>query len=210
VLLNDGIYYLMDGNRYLTNTNVGGSGGTPVFREAEEPKSAHEWKITVDKNGKNCYKIVSNADNRYINEYGVFGTNQYYSDWNTYLLTLVGDKWSLMWTQSAAKNGAQYIVIEGNRLEAKNVALAESYTLKIVAKETDTSVKDMNAIVLQYNGKNVTASEGTESIAVYSIDGRKVKESNGNAVATAELAKGVYIAVATGKNCNASLQFIIE
>ena len=134
------IYYIMDGNKYLTNNNVGGSGGTPTFKQNDSPSVAEEWKIAVDANGKKCYKITSKADGRYLNEYGVFGTNQYYSDWNTYLITRMGDGFSLQWTQSAAKNGVQYIVVSGDRLEAKNVDRKESYTVNIIKKSDATSV----------------------------------------------------------------------
>lgn len=191
----DEVYYIMNGDKYLTNSNVKGSGGTPTFKTVAAPKAAQEWKIAVDASGKNCYKITSNADGRYLNEYGVFGTNQYYSDWNTYLLTLMGDMWSLGWTQSAAKNGVQYIVVSGDRLEAKNVARTESYTVKIVRKGDDTAVEDItqgeDGIVIA-NG-TITAANSVTGIAVYYADGKLLKKSNGNIITTTGIAKGIYI-----------------
>jgi hypothetical protein len=130
----------MDGNKYLTNNNVGGSGGTPTFKQNDAPSTAQEWKISIDANGKKCYKITSKADGRYLNEYGVFGTNAYYSDWNTYLITRMGDSYSLRWTQSAAKNGAKYIVVSGDKLEAKDVDQKDSYTVNIIRKGDATSI----------------------------------------------------------------------
>ena len=137
-------YYIMDGSKYLTNNNVNGSGGTPTFKQSSAPTTAQEWKISTDASGKNCYKITSKADGRYLNEYGVFGTNQYYSDWNTYLITRMGDTYSLQWTQSAAKNGAQYIVVSGDRLEAKNISQKESYTVSIIRKGNATNIDATN------------------------------------------------------------------
>ena len=194
----DETYYIIDGNRYLTNTNVNGSGGTPAFKEIAEPTEAQEWKITPDAGGSNCYKITSNADGRYINEYGVFGTNQYYADWNTYLLTLMDDKWSIQWTQSAAKNGAQYIVVSGDRLEAKAVARSESYTVSIVKKGDNTSIGKVNdnATGFGFTGDRIVCDREVKSITLLTPDGREVKSGNGNTLYVKGMAKGVYIVVA--------------
>lgn len=210
MISDDEVYYIMDGNRYLTNNNVKGSGGTPTFKEVAEPKAAQEWKITVDASGKNCYKVTSNADGRYLNEYGVFGTNQYYSDWNSYLLTVMGDMWSLLWTQSAAKNGAQYIVVSGDRLEAKNIARSESYTVKIVGKNGASGI---NGITDKCKGISVsdgkiTAPDDTRFIVIYSIDGKEIKRSNGNTIGTAGIAEGMYLIV-TGDESNTHRQKVI-
>ena len=206
------VYYIMDGNRYLTNTNIKGSGGTPAFKEIAEPTTAQEWKIATDASGNNCYKITSNADGRYINEYGVFGTNQYYADWNTYLPLLMKDMWSLQWTQSAAKNGTQYIVVSGDRLEAKSIAQGESYTVKIVRKGDDTAIEGIG-------GENdgitiaegiITAANNTRNIAVYSGDGKLVKKCDGNAIVVTGIARGVYIAVTDNGSERKQYKFIIR
>ena len=192
----DEVYYIIDGNRYLTNTNVKGSGGTPTFKEVEEPAAAQEWEIAPDAKGNNCYKITSNADSRYVNEYGVFGTNQYYADWNTYLLTKMGDKWSIQWTQSAAKNGVSYIVVSGDRLESKGVARSESYTVKIVRKGDDTSIENTVSIDFEITGDRITCDADVKSITLFTADGREIKSGNGNILAVKDVAKGVYIVVA--------------
>jgi hypothetical protein len=211
IISDDEVYYIMDGNRYLTNNNVKGSGGTPTFKEIEEPATAQEWKIIADASGQNCYKITSNADGRYLNEYGVFGTNQYYGDWNTYLLTLMGDKWSLMWTQSAAKKGAQFLVVTGDRMEAKSIARSESYTVSIVRKGDETSIGSIeeNRRITISDGR-IAAPEGTQSIEIYSADGRLLKRSIGNVISAADLQKGVYIAVAITCNGAESYKIAIE
>ena len=192
----DEVYYIMDGNRYLTNTNIKGSGGTPTFKEVAEPGEAQEWKIAPDAGGSNCYKITSNSDGRYINEYGVFGTNQYYADWNTYLLTKMGDKWSIQWTQSAAKNGTSYIVVSGDRLEAKNVARNESYTVTIRRKGDDTSIENTISVDFEITDDRITCDADVKSITLFTADGREIKSGNGNILAVKDVAKGVYIVVA--------------
>ena len=201
----DEVYYITDGKRYLTNNNAGGSGGTPTFKEVDELASAQEWKIAPDANGGNCYKITSNADGRYLNEYGVFGTNQYYADWNTYLLTQMGNKWSIQWTQSAAKNGASYIVVSGDRLEAKGVARSESYTVNIIRKGDETSIGNISSDSkgIEINDGNVICDKETTSVAIYTPDGKLLKAQDGNTIHVKGLEKGLYIVIAGG-NANSN------
>ncbi|MBR5455526.1 MAG: beta-N-acetylglucosaminidase domain-containing protein [Bacteroidaceae bacterium] len=207
----DEVYYITDGKRYLTNNNVNGSGGTPTFKEVDEPATAQEWKIIADASGQNCYKITSNADGRYLNEYGVFGTNQYYSDWNTYLLTLMSDKWSIQWTQSAVKNGVKYLVVSGDRLEAKDIARSESYTVSLIDKNAITGIMNTEPDTdIAVSGGCIVAGNGTESIDIYSTDGRLLKACKGERIAVSDLAAGIYIAVATKHNNTRTYKFVIE
>jgi hypothetical protein len=201
----------MNGEKYLTNSNVNGNGGTPTFKEIAEPSVAQEWKFTIDSNGEDCYKITSNADGRYMNEYGVFGTNAYYSDWNTYLLTVMGKNYSLQWTQSAVKDGKEtFIVVSGERLEAKEVSRSESYTITIISKDENMSVEDIRVHTLKQHGSNIVADTSVESISVYSADGRLIKEEKSNCISTSSLAKGIYIAIARYDNSTEALRFIVE
>ncbi len=130
------VYYIMDGDRYLTNTNPGGTGGAPTFQSVATLGDAQEWRITIDAAGKNHYKIASDADGRYINEHGVFGTNAYYADWNTYLILTMDDMCAVQITQSAANNlGAHFWNIKNDRLEVDSeLDRQSSYIIKIVAK----------------------------------------------------------------------------
>ena len=199
------VYYIKDGDRYLTNNNINCSDGTPTFKAVTEPTVAQEWKIAPDAGGQNCYKITSNADDRYVNEYGVFGTNQYYADWNSYLLTLMGDLWSIQWTQSAIKNGVQYLVVSGDRLEAKSVAYNESHTVKIVKKGSESSVENIGDEKgdFKFINKEVLCGNDTKSISIYTPDGREVKKANCNRLLAKELQAGIYIVVVTGNNTKA-------
>ena len=131
------VYYIMDGTRYLTNTNVNGSGGTPTFTTVETPGEAQEWRFTIDPAGLNCYKITSVADGRYINEYGVFGTNAYYPSWNTFLILTMDGMCSIQITQEAESyfKGARFWNVKNNRLEMdESLGRADSYVIKIVPK----------------------------------------------------------------------------
>ena len=130
------VYYIMSGDRYLTNTNVGGTGGTPEFKAVATPGDAQEWRFTMDPNGKNHYMITSDADGRYINEQGVFGENDYYADWNTYLILTMDDMCSVQITQTAAnKLDKDFWNIKNDRLELDGtLTRSSSYVVKIVAK----------------------------------------------------------------------------
>ena len=126
------VYYIMDGDRYLTNNNPGGTGGTPVFKSVTTPGDAQEWRITIDGAGKNHYKIASDADGRYINELGVFGTNDYYADWNTFLILTMDGMCAIQTSQSA---GIHLLNIKNDRLEQDNeLTRQNAYIIKIVAK----------------------------------------------------------------------------
>ena len=204
------VYYIKNNGKYLTNNNVGGSGGTPTFVEVATPGIAQEWNITIDSSGKNCYKITSKADGRYINEYGVFGTNQYYADWNTYLLTRMGDKWSIQWTQSAAKNGASYIVVSGDRLEAKGVALSESYTIEIVDKNNDTGIKEVCEGKIELKDGVISCGGNTEKISIHTADGKLQKVYNGATAIVKGFPKGFYIVTTEGKRNSTTHKIFIE
>jgi hypothetical protein len=188
-------YYIMSGDKYLTNTNINGSGGTPTFKQIKKVGKPQEWVITTDASGKSCYKIVSGADKRYLNEYGVFGTNQYYSDWNTYMITKRGDKFSIAWTQSAAENGVKYIVVSGDRLEAKSVSLGESYTVSIVNKNDATSIESTTD-----EGVQVWYDAASESILCSNI-------SDGSNVAVVT-ASGAVVCRATASGNSAQINMI--
>ena len=159
------VYYIMDGDRYLTNTDVGGSGGTPTFQSVATPGEAQEWSFTIDADGKNHYKITSAADGRYINEHGVFGTNAYYADWNTFLILTMDGMCSVKITQSAANNlDADYWNIKDDRLELDGALDRQSsYVLKIVAKGEVTGPDPDPVALKQYtvngviDGPNSTA-----------------------------------------------------
>ena len=155
------VYYIMDGNRYLTNTNVGGTGGTPTFKSVATPGEAQEWNFTIDAAGKNFYKITSKADGRYINEQGVFGTNAYYADWNTYLILTMDGMCAVQTTQSA---GTHLWNIKNDRLEQDgSIARKDAYVIKIVAKGEVTGPDPEPITLKQYtvngviDGSNYTA-----------------------------------------------------
>lgn len=170
-------YYIMDGERYLTNTNPGASGGTPIFTTVDTPSEAQEWNITIDAEGKNHYKITSKADGRYVNEYAVFGTNPYYADWNTYLILTMDGMCAVKITQSAADDiGQRFWNVKGDRLEMdESLNSKTSYVIRIVSKNEHLS------------GIPQTEVDNTTSDAIYTLQGQRLNAAAEN------LPEGVYI-----------------
>lgn len=128
----NGVYYIKSGEKYLTNTNAGGVGYTPMFEACGQPAEKHEWVITADCDGKGFYRITSKADGRYLNEYADFGTNPYAPDWNTYLILVKDNKYSIQTTQNS---GIHFWNINTDRLsQDKNITRSQSYVIEIIKK----------------------------------------------------------------------------
>ena len=207
----NGVYYIMRDGKYFTNTNVGGSGGTPEFREVDAPGAAQEWSVSVDASGKDCYKITSNADGRYLNEYAVFGTNQYYSDWNTYLIAVRGDEASVQLTQSAAKDGLRYWMPSGNILETKSVARSESYCLVFVRKDTGSAVDSVKLeCEVAVSGKTLVASGNVKAVKLYSVDGKCVAAVQGSTMSLEGVESGIYVAELEKGDGKAVVKIVVE
>ena len=152
------VYYIMDGERYLTNTNPGGSGGIPTFQSVETPGDAQEWRFTIDPDGKNHYKITSDADGRYVNEYAKFGTNEYYANWNTYLILTMDGMCSIQVTQKAqeAFDAERWWNVKGDILEIDDALnRSSSYVIKIVPKGEVTGPDPEPGILRQFTENGV-------------------------------------------------------
>ena len=198
-------YYIMDGNKFLTNENPKGSGGTPRFKAVNEPAAAQEWVIEKDAQGKNNYKITSKADGRYINEYGVFGTNPYYPSWNTYLILMMDGKFSIETTQDVNSDGnVHFLNIVGDRLKwDNNLTRSTANVVKIVKKGTLTNIKKPEAKKkrVEVNNGIISLSETADNVSVYNIAGEKqIEAKNCNSLNIAHLNGRYFIAVVRNGN----------
>ncbi len=189
-------YFIKHEGLYLTNNNPKGSGQTPTFNELNENnKSAQEWIFTVDTQSKR-FKLVSAADNRYVNELGVFGTNPFYSTWNTYLISEVDGKYSI---RNAGEAGTQYWGINNGRIERGGLSLQESYLFEIISSNPNTSVKDVLEVSnskLSIAGNRLTlSSDNTVSVMqLYGLNGSVIREVFNNCnMNIAGLNKGFYL-----------------
>jgi hyaluronoglucosaminidase len=115
VLIEEGRYYIKVDGKYLTNTNVNGSGGTPTFvayRDTINPQR-QEWTISMDALTER-YKVANAQDGRYINELGNFGTNTFEAAWNTYNMHRQNGKYAI---QNAGSAGDKFWMFETNRIK---------------------------------------------------------------------------------------------
>ena len=68
-------------------------------------------------------------------EYGTFGTNVYHADWNTYMISIMDNKYSISTTQSAAPNGARYWNKRDSRIDQDaNLTKSSSHIFEIIKK----------------------------------------------------------------------------
>ena len=103
-----------------------------MFEACGQPTEKPEWVITADCDGKGFYRITSKADGRYLNEYADFGTNPYAPDWNTYLILVKDNKYSIQTTQNS---GIHFWNINTDRLsQDKNITRSQSYVIEIIKK----------------------------------------------------------------------------
>ena len=131
-------YYVKFNDNFLTNNNPNGSGGNPTFRTyiTTPDSKTQKWIFTLDTTSDRV-KLVNAVDNRYVNELGAFGTNQYYPAWNSYVITELGGKFAI---RNAGDAGDKYWKA-GTRIEAGDAGQADSYIFEIVSDKTATSVK---------------------------------------------------------------------
>ncbi len=193
-------FYVKSNNKYLTNKNIKGSGGTPTFEELKENDKSfsQEWSFPVDKT-VNRFKFLSAADNRYVNEHGVFGTNSFYSTWNTYLISEIGGRYSIRNAGEAGTNywGA-YEEASALRLGKSSAAFADSYTIEILPARVFSSTHALTAsranLVVLKNKLQLNCESDVDCLKLFSLNGMlqkyatKVKE-----ISTDGLKSGLYL-----------------
>lgn len=115
-LLADGEYYILYKGKYLSNGSgsANNSPANPTWRAELDNINPNRqiWKVRVDVN-TGRYSIFSAHDNRYVNEVGNFGVNQYYPDWNTYSLSRLNGKYAL---QCGGSAGTKYLTATSSRI----------------------------------------------------------------------------------------------
>ncbi len=120
-VLETGTYYILYQGKYLSN-GTGGAADTPqspkFLAEVDNINPARQsWRIAYD-SAKGRYSLRSVYDDRYVNEIFNFGTNPYSADWNTYVITPLGDYFAI---QNAERGGKKFwSVNKVDRLVASN------------------------------------------------------------------------------------------
>lgn len=118
IILENGNYYIKINGKYLTNRNVNGNGGNPIFVaefDSINPQR-QEWTISIDPSTER-YSIKNTQDNRYVNELGNFGTNPYSTAWNTYIIKRYNGKYAI---QNGGSGGNKIWKNDDNRISLKN------------------------------------------------------------------------------------------
>lgn len=128
---------LNEAGEFLTNTNPGGTGGYPKFKaKSGNSNRAQYWNFEYDES-QGRYKLTSARDDRYVNELGEFGTNQYYADWNTYFLLERGGFYSF---QNGGSARPYFWYIEGDRIHSKEMNRNDSYQFRIMEYDVATGI----------------------------------------------------------------------
>lgn len=190
-------YYIKSGNLFLSNNNVSGSGGNPAYKALATTKlKSQQWNIIAD-TSTDRYKITSAADNRYINELGVFGTNAYFASWNSYVLTEMGGLFAI---QNAGDAGTNFWSISNNRIIKGNEPRQNSYLFEIIPATVlfPTSVSSVSIsknYFLKYGDGFITV-EGKDvtGLRLYNLKGSLMStRKSGNTLQVSSIQPGVYV-----------------
>lgn len=188
---------LNEAGEFLTNTNPNGTGGAPKFQERKgTTNKAQYWTFTLDKS-QGRYKLTSARDNRYVNELGEFGTNQYYADWNTYFLLNRSGFFSI---QNGGSARPYFWYIDGDRIYSKEMDRNDSYQFRImeydVATGIDSPLESTSSIqvVVSSGVIHVNAPAPVSSMTLYDASGKCVAKSQGStALALPTLVSQTYL-----------------
>ena len=173
-------YAIIDSRGYLLTNTLG---SVPQF-QALKPgaNKLQAWKFSIDTTKKR-YKLVNAKDNRYVNEKGEFGTNAFYSDWNTYCLYEMGGLFAI---QNAESAGTQFWGIDGTRITKQDKTMAESFLFTIIPFDVATGISapttDSQSITLSQ--ENATLQVHTNAtvlrITLTTMDGKQVRQTAHN------------------------------
>ena len=188
---------LNEAGEFLTNTNPKGSGGHPQFKAQSGVKNdSQSWYFDFDEE-QGRYKLTNVRDRRYVNEFGEFGTNEYYADWNTYILL---DRNGFFSFQNGGKAKPYFWYIEGNRIHSKEMSRNDSYQFRImeydVATDIDTpfEVSSNIQIVVSCGVIHANSAAPVTSMRLFDVSGKCVAEvKNASALALPTLVSQTYL-----------------
>jgi hypothetical protein len=197
-----GDYFIKNASngKYLTN-----DGASPFFDDrSESDPTAQIWTITKD---GTRYKIVSKADNRFLNESGVFSLNPYYPAWNTCALHGVDDgDWYAI--QNGGNAGTDYWTISTNgTINGKGATTMTGFPFEIVPYQpTGISNLEKSKHRIYPNPAsdrlivNIASNNSEQGIfTIYSIDGKQMKNipctAEENRLYISAFPKGLYLGI---------------
>ena len=187
-------YAIIDSRGYLLTNTLG---SVPQFQALKPGANKMQaWKFSID-TAKKRYKLVNAKDNRYVNEKGEFGSNAFYSDWNTYCLYEMGGLFAI---QNAESAGTQFWGIDGNRITKQDKTMAESFLFTIIPFDVATGISapttDSQGITLSQ--ENATLRVHTNAtvlrITLTTMDGKQVRQTaNNSALSLSGLPAAPYV-----------------
>jgi hyaluronoglucosaminidase len=181
-VLDEPVYIRYNG-KYLTATVSKQLPLSFVAKRATDSNKSQQWKFSIDSQTKRL-KLVSAGKGWYVNEKGVFGTNDYYSSWNSYAIRERGGKVSI---QNQGDGGTDFWNVNAKGvLSIGGVEETDSYMFEVIPVNTTTGIVPLTIIDAAGNGADATGN-------VYNIKGQMVRKNVKVKDATRNLEKGVYI-----------------
>ena len=173
-------YYIAYGNELLKDVITV---SYPYFL-ATLDKTANMFTFTEESGKDGRFKITTakvGSTHSYINEKGVFGTNQYYADWNSYELIERDGLWAIRNAESA---GTNYWTVETDENKRKRIVTGgstpnyifeigsdwQAFKDRVTAVSPVIAAKNAKSTIYNLNGQPVTSP----SRGLYIVDGKKV------------------------------------
>lgn len=207
----DGTYYIVNAqnDQYLTNDNT----MTPVFDSKKEDEDKSQvWSITKD--GAR-YKIVSELDERFLNEYGVFSTNPYYTAWNSYILYGVenGNIYSI---RNGGSAGTNYWTINSDGTINGKGGTTLEYPFTLIPIQTtgiQVPTQDGKGISIDIQNQYLTVySTDIANVTIYDAQGKAIirtKAQDQTTVSLKDMPQGIYICKVQTAKTNKTLKFAL-
>jgi hypothetical protein len=197
--ISDGDYFIKNASdgKYLTNSGS----SAPIFDSRSENALEQGWTITKD---GTRYKIVSLSDSRFLNEFGVFSLNPYYTAWNTYAFHGV-DNGDLYAIQNGGSAGTDYWTINSSgTINGKGATAMNAFPFEIVPVQMNgiSTIEGLKHRIYpnpatDYLIVNIASGSAQGIFIIYSIEGKKVKSisctAGENTIYTGNFPKGLYI-----------------
>lgn len=214
----EGDYFIKDAQNGTYFTNAGTI--NPIFTYKNE-LDIESQLFTISKDGQR-YKVISKKDGKYVNEAGRFGTNPYYTSWNTYDFHWIIDT-NLYAVQNGGNSGTEYWVIVGNQFQGRGYGRKslDEFPFEIVPYNY-TSITDKDYVSSPYKVYPNPAKDhfilyidenlSDPTAFISDLNGRTIKtvkcHPGENTIDISDLKPSVYIGILINKNDKFSFKIL--
>ncbi|HKJ43222.1 MAG TPA: T9SS type A sorting domain-containing protein, partial [Sunxiuqinia sp.] len=213
----EGNYYVKDPDTYGYLTNDGTN--LPVFTTKNDSDITSQI-FTITKDGTR-YKMTSTKGDGYINELGVFGTNPYYTSWNTYSFHHILNT-NLYAVQNGGSSGTEYWSISNNRIVGRGdgIETLEGFPFELIPYYPTAAQTITNPLSLKIYPNPVTDQFVVElpnevksaQLMIFDLCGRVVKSvrchQGKNKLNCSNLEPSVYLGTLITKQNKSSFKMI--